>query len=436
MKNDLIITAIDLGTEKCVTLIAGMDQESHLMKILGVSVVSSRGVRKSMIVDLEEAVAAISDSLDGAERMAGFEVQSAFLSIAGAHIHSINSKGVVAVANPNQEIVEEDVERVIEAARAVSLPGDRQIIHIIPRYFKVDSQDDIRDPIGMTGVRLESEAHIITGMTTALKNIEKSVNDLGLTIDAFVFSGLAASEVVLSETEKELGVITVDIGAGSSSFCVFVDGALEFSGAIPLGARHITQDIALGCRLSLDAAEKIKLSLSSEEHALLIKPIPGESKDELNRRRKKADKLDLEGLGITESDEQLSKKVIIEGIMFPRMKEIFNIIAEKMQKKDLLGKVPAGVVLTGGGASTIGIVDVAKKVFRLPARVGIHKTIAGLTTDLQKPSFTNAVGLLVYGQKHGGGKGVKRSFNFNFISIKPIKQLFIGISQLIRKLLP
>ncbi|MBT7183825.1 MAG: cell division protein FtsA, partial [Candidatus Pacebacteria bacterium] len=202
MPRSRVITAIDLGTDKCTTLIATLDEETNQLQVKGVSAVPSQGIRKSQIVDLEKAVSTMTESLDAAERMAGFDVKSAYVSVSGTHIKSQNSKGVVAVASPNQEINHTDVERVIEAARAISLPADRTVIHVIPRDFKVDSQDGIKDPVGMNGVRLESEAHIITGMTTALKNLEKCVQDLGLEVDGFVFSGLAAAEVVVSETER------------------------------------------------------------------------------------------------------------------------------------------------------------------------------------------------------------------------------------------
>lgn len=400
MSRNQVITAIDLGTDKCVTLIATLD-EAQQLSVAGVSVVPSKGMRKSVIVDLEQVLEAMGESLDGAERMAGFDVKSAYVSVSGIHVSSRNSKGVVAVANPNQEITRQDVDRVIEAARAISLPADQEIMHVIPRDFKVDSQEGIKDPVGMTGVRLESEAHIITGMTTSLRNLKKSINDLGLTVDGFVFSGLAASEVTLSETEKELGVIMVDIGAGSTSICVFVEGVLEYSGSIPIGARHITQDIALGCRISLDNAEKIKLALSEVEDSL-IKPRSGESKEELSKRRKQADRLDLEKLGIHESVTALSKKTLVNGIMVPRLKEIIELIGKQLDELDLMGQVPAGVVVCGGGAETAKMIEVAKRTLNLPARIGAPTKLKGLITDLSSPLYATSLGLLVYGKNQGG----------------------------------
>lgn len=399
MARSRVITAIDLGTDKCTTLIATLDNETDQLHVKGVSAVPSRGVRKSQIIDLEKAIATMTESLDAAERMAGFDVKSAYVSISGTHIQSQNSKGVVAVASPNQEITSQDVDRVIEAARAVSLPADRSIIHVIPRDFKVDSQEGIKDPVGMTGVRLESEAHIITGMTTALKNLEKCVQDLGLNVDGFVFSGLSASEVVVSETERELGVVVVDIGAGSTSLCVFVEGTLELSASLPIGARHITQDIALGCRVSLEAAEKIKIGLTSD-NPKKMKPRPGETKEEFTKRKKLADVIDPTELGIHDSMENLSKKKIIEGIMIPRMKEIFSMVGKKLEQKKLIPVVPAGVIISGGGAETVGMEEVAKRILNLPARIGMPKEIKGLTMDIHSPSFVNSIGLLEYGRQH------------------------------------
>lgn len=399
MPQNRIITAIDLGTEKCVTLIAGIDPQTQALRVMGVSATPSRGMKKSQIIDLEKVMETLTESLDAAERMAGQDVKSAYLSLSGVHVSSQNSKGVVAVASPEQEIVAQDVERVIEAARALSLPSDREIIHVIPKSFKVDSQEGIKDPVGMTGVRLEAEAHIITALTTTLKNLQKCVEDLGLTVDGFVFSGLAASEVVLSETEKELGVAVLDIGAGSTALSVYVDGSLEFSGSLPIGARHITQDIALGCRVSLDVAEKIKLSLTDDPFFALA-PHSGESKKDYTERRKRADQLKLSDFSGTSSDEILSKRTIVEGIMLPRIQEIFTMVSNTLKDHHLVEAIPAGIVLTGGGAETIKIDEIAKRELNMAARIGVPQEIQGLTSDIKKASFVVSVGVLHYGAKH------------------------------------
>lgn len=398
MQRPSTLTIIDLGTDKCVTLIATLIPETKDIQVLGVSAVPSRGMRKSQIVDLEDVLETMTESLDAAERMAGCEVKAAYVSISGTHIASQNSKGVVAVASPTQEITQEDVQRVLEAARAVSLPSAREIIHVIPRDFAVDSQTGIKDPVGMTGIRLESEAHIITGLSTSLKNLAKIIQDLGIQLEGFVFAGLASAEVVLTETEKELGVVLVDIGAGSTSVCAYVEGSLSYSSVLPIGARHITQDIALGCRMSLDSAEKIKLVLSHDQ-SFNLRPRPGETKEDFKRRQKEEDTIDLSKLGIDDTQEEFSKRTIVEGIMVPRMKEMFSLIAKDLHTQHILPQVPAGVVLTGGGAETVGIVEVAKRTLNLPARIGKPVQLRGLIDDIQKPSYATSIGLLVYAAK-------------------------------------
>jgi cell division protein FtsA len=442
MSRTPIITAIDLGTDKCVTLIAGLDEQQHL-RVMGVAAVPSRGMRNGQMTDLEKVYTTVSQSLDAAERMAGVEVQQAFVSISGKHIRSQNSNGVVAVATPDQEIVPEDVTRVIEAARAISMPSDREIVHVIAKDYKVDTQEGITDPVGMTGVRLETEVHIVTGLSATLRNLQRCIEDLGISVAGFVFAGLAAAEASLSETEKELGVAIIDIGASSSSLCVYVEGSLEYSASIPIGAKHLTQDIAVGCRLSLESAEKIKHAISTDE-LKTIAPEPGESKADFNKRRKEFDQLNLSDLGITETSDSISKRTIVEGIMVPRMQELFELVLDELRSQQLTKLIPAGVVLTGGGASSAKILDVAKRVLDLPARVGEPVELRGLVSDIQTPGYATSIGLLLYGRQH---IPTEKSGGFSFKSLFPRlkgnaktggKSSFLGekISSIIRSLLP
>lgn len=435
MAHNKIITGIDVGTDKCVTLIASVNDDGTL-QVVGVSAVPSRGMRKSQIIDLEKVLETITESLDGAERMAGLEVKSAYVSVSGSHIKSQNSTGVVAVATPNQEITNSDVERVIEAARAISLSSDREIIHVIPKDYKVDSQEGIKDPVGMTGVRLESEAHIITGMSTALRNLEKCIQDLGITVNDFVFSGLSSAGVVLSETEKELGVAVVDIGAGSTSVCAYVEGSLEYSGSIPIGARHITQDIALGCRVSLDTAEKIKVDLSKHK-ASAISPHSGESKAEFSKRKKRADQIQVSDYDNSDTDEVLSRKTITEGIMLPRIQEIFGLVGDVLKDQGLLKDIPAGIVITGGGAMTLHIAEVAKRELNLPARIGEPTKLDGLVKDIHSPLYANTIGLLYYGLNHGQADDVP-SFSIGsvFGGLGSVGKLPEKLGSLFKSLLP
>jgi cell division protein FtsA len=359
------------------------------------------------------------------------------VSISGVHIKYKNSKGVVAVASADQEIVRSDVDRVIEAARAVQTPPEKEIIHVIPKDFKVDSQEGVKDPVGMTGVRLEAEAHIITGLNTALRNIEKCISDMGIKVDAFVFSALAAASVSLSETEKELGVVLVDIGAGTTSIIAYVEGALEFSAVLPIGAKHITQDIALGCRIPMDDAEKLKLYLTDNSDDDL-RPHAGESKVDFTKRRKKLDVIDPEKVGINHND-YLSKKTLIGGIMEPRLREIFKLVMLELDKADLLSgnKVPAGLVLTGGGALTASVVEVAKKVSSLPVRLAAPEDIEGLTEDIKKPNFAVAVGLLEYALSQGKVASVSEEFNWQAFLPKGLGgKIFASVKKLAKSILP
>src|SRR4030042_3233170 len=294
MHKDKVIVGIDIGSSKVSTVIATIAQDS-LPNIIGVSTQPSKGLRKGQVVDIDEAVGAIAQSVESAERMAGYSIGAAFVSIDGIHIESQNSKGVVAVSSPTGEISPEDVARVIEAARAVSLPSSREILHVIPRYFVVDSQSNIKDPIGMNGVRMEVDTHIITGATTALRNIAKCVTQVGVDVEGMVFSGLASAYSVLSDTERELGVILVDFGGGTTDICIFVDGAPAHCAVLPIGARNVTNDLAIGLRISLDSAEKIKLALSKPPE-IAVEP----SDNGQVGNRKELDQLDVAGLSIDE----------------------------------------------------------------------------------------------------------------------------------------
>ncbi len=399
MAKNRTIAAIDIGTEKICTLIAVLEEGGDL-RVVGASSVRSQGISKSQIVNLEETIVALTESVDAAERMAGFSITSAYVSVGGRHIESQNSRGVVAVAEPNGDINDGDVERVIEAARAISLPSNREILHVLPTAYKVDSQEGIKDPVGMSGVRLEADTHIITGSTTVLKNIRKSIEQLGIQVVAFVFSGLAASYATLSETEKELGVALVDIGEGSTSLCAFTEGSVVFSAVIPVGAMHLTKDIALGSRVSIPAAQKIKLALSSVAPETAAR-LPNETREEARKRHKAEDQLDLQQLGLAEETRFLSRSTIIDGILAPRQREIFELIHKELTAQKLSSEIPAGLVLTGGGAETVGMTDMARKVLNLSARVGRPQGLRGLIDEIETPMYAASMGLLLYGRALG-----------------------------------
>ncbi|MBI3887490.1 cell division protein FtsA [Candidatus Microgenomates bacterium] len=308
MAKDRIITAIDVGSSKITTVIASSFKEEKL-SVIGVSTVNSKGIKKGQIVDIEETVDAISQSIDAAERMAGISIGSAFVSVGGSHIASQNSKGVVAVSQPEGEITSTDVSRVVEAAKAISIPSSREILHVLPREYVVDGQSGIKDPIGMTGIRLEVDTQIVTGATTAIRNLGKCINEVGIDIESVVFSGLASSEAVLSDTEKELGVVLVDIGAGATDIAIWVDGALSFSCVLPVGAKNVTNDIAVGLRVSLESAEKIKIFLSQKDKPKFGLPI--EEEDLKGKSTKSTDELDLSHLNLPEEVKKISRKTVL-----------------------------------------------------------------------------------------------------------------------------
>ncbi|OGM35297.1 cell division protein FtsA, partial [Candidatus Woesebacteria bacterium RIFCSPHIGHO2_02_FULL_38_9] len=340
MNKNKIVAAIDIGSSKIATLIAQVATDpaslENNINIVGANSVESKGVKKGQIVDIEEAVEACVLSVEAAERMAGYNLDSAFISVGGAHVTSQNSHGVVAVSNPDGEVTNEDVERVINAAKAVSLPSSREVIHVIPREFIVDGEAGVRDPVGMSGVRLEVETHIVTASSSALKNLSKAVNEVGINIEEIVFNGLASSVSTVSPTEKELGAVLIDIGGGVTSFAAFIDGALSYSGAIPIGAKNVTNDLAIGLRVSLDSAEKIKIMLSKKSK--------GKSEDE-------SDVIDINEFGLTEA-KKISKKTLLEGIIKPRLNEIFTMVRLQLDKAGIGSRIPSGVIITGGGALT------------------------------------------------------------------------------------
>jgi len=422
MSKNQIISAIDIGTTKITTLIASLSQETDKINVIGVANEPAKGLRKSQIVDIEETIEAITQSVEAAERMAGYSISSSLASISGSHIESINSKGVVAVAEPEGEISDHDVSRVIEAARAVSLPSSREILHVIPRDFKVDSQEGVKDPVGMSGIRLEAEAHIITGSSTAMRNISKCVSEIGVEIDSLGFSGLASAEAVLTPTEKELGVVLIDLGGGSTSVTVFVEGALSYSSVLPVGAKNITNDLAIGLRVSLETAEKIKLALSK------LPKDKDEDEDELNAKK----------LGLAEEVGKLSKKTLIEGIIRPRLNEIFIMVGEELKKSGFAAATPAGVVVTGGGALTVGLETSCKRTLSLPVRIGYPKGLAGLVDEIKSPAYATSWGLINYGVKNF--KGIKADSSLKavgkVIGKIPVKGIFDKGVKLIKSFLP
>src|SRR3989344_4029661 len=398
MKDNKIIAAVDIGSSKITTLIArvGVNESSgdKSISIAGVSSSESRGVRKGQIVDIEEAVETVVASVESAERMAGYNLSSAYISVGGAHIASMNSHGVVAISSPDSEINNADIDRVIDAAKAVSIPTSREVIHVIPREYTVDGEGGVKDPVGMTGVRLEVETHLVSASSPAIRNLVKTVNEVGVEVEELVFSGLAAS------------------------VAVFIEGALSYSTEIPIGAKNVTNDLAIGLRVSLETAEKIKLALSQKLKSL-------KSKEE-------EDYIDIATFGADES-KKVSKKTLIEGIIRPRLNEIFTMVKLDLAKAEMVTKIPSGVVISGGGALTIGVVDSAKRMMSLPARIGEPKGVGGLIDDIMNPAYSTSIGLVLWGSKNiesGGISSLTKKLRF------PTKGVFKKFIETVRNLLP
>ena len=375
MPKEKIVAGLDIGSSKITTIIATLALEGKV-SVIGVSSVPSKGIKKGVVVDIDEAVEAIAKSLESAERMAGYAVSSAYVLVNGTHISSLNSHGVVAVAHQEGEISPSDVARVTEAAQAISIPSSREIIHVIPRGFIVDSQDGIRDPVGMSGIRLEVETNIISGATTVMRNLVKCVQQVGVDVEDLVFGGIASAQAVMTGTEKELGAVLVDIGGGTTNVLVFEDGSPAYASVLPVGGQNITNDLAIGLRTSLEGAEKIKEKMRAMPE--------GDSQ------------LDVSDLGLETETFPLKK---LDEIIEARLQEIFSLVALEVKKSGFSGKLPAGLIVCGGAAETAGVAEAAKKVLKMPVRIGQPKGASGLIEEVSGPAYAASIGLLLHGSR-------------------------------------
>jgi cell division protein FtsA len=372
---------LDLGTSRVAVVIAESDDPGAPVTIIGVGESPSEGLRKGVVVNLDKTIAAIQAATVTAERMAGQRVESVIVSLAGTHLWSQNSMGVVAVARPDHEIGEDDVQRVVEASRAISVASDRQVIHVIPRGYTVDGQDGVRDAIGMTGRRLEVETNIITGAQTAVQNAIKCVHGAGFDVEDVVCAGLAAGEGVLTQQEVELGVCLIEIGAGTTNVVVYNEGSAKHVAVLPVGGNHVTSDIAIGLRTTLEEAESLKLKYG---HALA----------EVIDHAEKVEVRQVGGDRIT----ALPRRFLAE-IIGPRMTEIFLMAREEVRKAGFDQLLPAGVVVSGGGARLMGTMDSAQRVFDTSARLGQPTGLVGLADKAHGPAFAVAAGLVKWGSR-------------------------------------
>ncbi|MFC1780592.1 cell division protein FtsA [Patescibacteria group bacterium] len=390
-----IVSALDVGSSKICAVVASVE-EDNVPQVIGVASQPSVGIKKGVVVNIDDAINCIASTLEAAERMAGITVPSVYLSVSGKHITSTNNKGVVAVST--DEIIPDDVFRAIESARTVSIPPGREILHVIPREFIVDSQGGVKDPIGMTGTRLEVDAHIVSATSTVLHNLLKCVEQLGLKVEDVVFSGWASSNAVLTDTEKELGVMMLDIGGGITSISTFVEDAITYSGCVPFGGVNITSDLAIGLRVSLDDAERIKVNASD----LLKGGKSARSVDvsEKEKKKSKTKEIDVSSLGI--EGTSIIDRGLFDEIIEARLSEMFDLVMEQISQSGTDTSMPAGVVLTGGGALLPNITRVAKKILKVPARVGYPKGLEGLVDEISGPAFSTIQGLILYGARSNG----------------------------------
>jgi cell division protein FtsA len=407
-----VVVGIDVGSTKIATTIGHMQEKG--IDIIGVGYAPSNGLRKGMVVDIEETVSSISASLEEAERMSGLPVNEAVVSIGGIHIQSSSSKGVIAVSRQDGEIAENDVLRVLDAARSVSVPPNREILHAIPREYSIDGHTGIKDPIGMTGIRLEVETQVISGATAPIKNLTKCLEQAGVRVTDTVFTPLAAARAVLSKRQQEIGVVLIDIGGGTTSFAIYEEGDILHAGVLPVGATHITNDIAIGLRTSIDTAEiiKVKHGSASPEH--------------INANAE----LDLKKIDPKE-EGKVNLKYVSE-IIEARLNEILVMIRDELRKIGREGMLPAGVILTGGGAKQEGIIELTKNVLRLPASVGtLTHDVSGMIDNISDPLYSASVGLMLWGLEAGNHPSAnKRSGN------APLGSAFNRAKHLFKNILP
>jgi len=408
MSHTKIISGIDIGTSKITTIIGQYADSEDKFNIIAVSSIPALGFRKGQIVNIEQASSTIVQSIESAERMAGFQLNSTSICLSAPHIESINSHGVIAISNPNAEIDKNDIDRVIEAAKAIAIPPGKEIIHIIPIKYTVDGQEGVVDPIGMNGVRLEVEAHIILASSPSLKNLKKCLEEIGIKIDQLVYSGLATAKSALTETEKELGVALIDIGGSITTITIFNEGAPVFSSVIPIGAGNVTNDLAIGLRFSLEDAEKIKLKLNK-----------------ISDTKKYEDEIELSSFDINSDDNRkVSLQTAINGIIKPRLEEIFHLIYQKIEESGFHQTIPAGIVLTGGGAQTINAKEICEKIIPLPLRISSPPKVGGIIDDIINPSFSSSIGLLMFANENkiNSSSSTKNKSHFLNNSLGKIKK--------------
>jgi len=376
-KKNSIVVGLDIGTSKVCAIVGEMTE--HGVEIIGLGSHASQGLRKGVVINIEATVNSVKKAVEEAALMAGCEIHTVFTSISGGHIKAFNSHGIVAVKN--HEVAQRDLERVIDAAKAVAIPMDREVLHVLPQDYIIDEQDGIKEPLGMSGVRLEAKVHIVTGAVTSAQNIVKCCNRTGLNVAEIVLAPLAAAEAVLTDEERELGVVLVDMGGGTTDIALYHDGTLKHTAVLGIGGNHVTNDIAAGLRTPFNDAERIKQRY-------------GFAKARMVTDDERVEVPSVAGKGAT----TVSRQILCE-IIEPRLDEIFELVQREVAKSGYEGSLASGVVITGGSMLLPGAVEMAERSFGLPVRLGVPAHVGGLVDVIDTPAYAAAVGLVLHGMK-------------------------------------
>jgi cell division protein FtsA len=384
-RNERYVVGLDIGTTRISCVVAEI-KEQGTVEAVGLGEAPSRGLRKGVVVHLESTVEAIKTAVEQAEVMAGLSVEWATVGVAGAHIRSFNSRGVVAVSGKDRTVSKEDMKRVLDAARAVSIPQDREILHVRPQEFVLDNQGGIASPVGLTGARLEANVHIVTASTTSVQNLVTCVNRAGIEVRDTVLESLAAAESALSQDEKELGVALIDVGGGTTDLALFERGSIWHTAVLPVGGGHFTNDLAVGLRAPIPEAERLKI-----KHGCALAAMVEDN-----------DAIEVASIG--ERKPRLLQRQVMAAILQPRAEEIFSLLREEIVRAGFERMLNAGLVLTGGGSLLPGVIEVAEQVFDLPVRLGQVGGVEGLGEPPCGPQYLTAVGLALYGARHRNGK--------------------------------
>ena len=375
-----LIVGLDIGTSKVAAIVGEVSPEGAI-EIIGIGHNRSRGLKKGVVVNIESTVQSIQRAVEEAELMAGCQIKSVYAGIAGSHIDSLNSNGIVAIRD--KEVTAGDVDRVIDAARAVAIPADQRILHILPQEFIIDTQEGIREPIGMSGVRLESRVHMVTGAVSAAQNIIKCVRRCGLEVDDIILEPLASSQSVLTEDEKELGVALVDVGGGTTDIAIFTEGAIRHTAVIPIAGDQVTNDIAVALRTPTQHAEEIKI-----KYACALAQLA--TADET---------IEVPSVG-DRPPRTLARQTLAE-VVEPRYEELLTLVQAELRRSGFEDLIAAGLVVTGGSSKMEGLVELAEEIFHMPVRLGLPHAISGLVDVVRNPIYSTGVGLLLFGYRNG-----------------------------------